>query len=351
VKYCVGCELEKTECELIEGHCPLHPNKEIEMINEENYFFRFSHYQQPLLDLFTTHPRFVEPESKMKEIVAFVKGGLQDFSISRLKEKMPWGIEVPNDPNQVMYVWFDALINYISTLGWPDNKAVFEAFWPGVQIAGKDNLRQQSTMWQAMLLSAGLPPSKQILINGFISVEDQKMSKSVGNVITPIEMIARYGVDGTRYLLLALGPISTDMNVTYDQFNQKYNGFLANSLGNTIQRVATMADRSGMSFGPETQTPSLDYIYNELQAYRFDAALTRIWDLVGTLEKQIDEAKPWTLTGEALYQFLTRAISQVRSIGTVLSPFMPETSQRITSLFTGPTIPTPQSLFPRLTMS
>lgn len=351
VKYCVGCELEKTESELVEDHCPLHPNKEIEIIDEENYFFRFSRYQQPILDLFDAQPEFVRPESKMKEIVAFVKGGLTDFSISRLKAKMPWGIEVPGDPDQVMYVWFDALINYISTLGWPTNSDSFHTYWPGIQIAGKDNLRQQSTMWQAMLMSAQLPPSAQILINGFISVEGQKMSKSQGNVISPTEMVKRYGVDGTRYLLLSLGPVSTDMDVSWQQFDRSYNGYLANSLGNTVQRIATLAARSGIVFEATGPASSDASIFTQLESYHFDTALSLIWDKVSSLEKQIDEAKPWTLSGDQLHQFLIQAINELRQIGIYLAPFMPETSERICTLFAGPIIAAPQPLFPRLILS
>ncbi|MFA4831502.1 MAG: methionine--tRNA ligase, partial [Patescibacteria group bacterium] len=171
VKYCVGCELEKTDSELADGRCPIHPNLELELIDEENYFFCFSKYQEQLLKLYADNPDFVIPKNRLEEIKNFAAAGLQDFSISRLKEKMPWGVLVPNDPDQVMYVWFDALTNYISTLGWPvsapDGVAPgkpndFERFWPGIQVAGKDNLRQQSAMWQAMLMSAGLEPSKQI---------------------------------------------------------------------------------------------------------------------------------------------------------------------------------------------
>jgi len=201
IKYCTGCELEKTESELNDdGRCLLHPSKEIETIEEENYFFRWSKYQEPLLKLYQDNPHFVVPEKRLNEVRNFVAGGLQDFSISRLKEKMPWGIPVPGDDAHVMYVWFDALVNYISTLGWPDDLTTFEQFWPGIQIAGKDNLRQQAAMWQAMLMSAGLPTSRQILLNGFINVNGQKMSKTLGNVISPYEMVEKYGVDGTRYL-------------------------------------------------------------------------------------------------------------------------------------------------------
>ncbi len=209
VKYCVGCELEKTESDLDENNCCLiHPNLEIENIEEENYFFRFSKYQKPLLDLYNKYPDFVVPDFRFNEIKEFVKRGLRDFSISRLKEKMPWGVPVLGDSEHVMYVWFDALINYVSTLGWPEssgqrtadsgqavrstfNVQRFEEFWGtqdepnALQIAGKDNIRQQAAMWQAMLMSAGLPNTRQIIIHGFITSGGQKMSKSLGNVADP----------------------------------------------------------------------------------------------------------------------------------------------------------------------
>ena len=192
VKYCVGCELEKTESELKDERCPSHQNLELEIIEEENYFLKYSKYQKPLLDLYNKNPDFVVPESKNREIKEFTKRGLEDFSISRLKEKMPWGVPVPGDDKHVMYVWFDALVNYISCLGWPENKKNFKAFWPGLQVAGKDNLRQQSSMWQAMLLSAGLPSSNQIFIHGHILANGQKMSKSLGNVVNPFDMVKKY---------------------------------------------------------------------------------------------------------------------------------------------------------------
>jgi methionyl-tRNA synthetase len=161
-KYCTGCELEKTESELVNGKCPLHPNLDIEIIVEENYFFRFSQFQKPLLALYKNNPNFVVPDFRFNEIKAFIKRGLEDFSVSRLKSKMPWGIEVPNDSEHVIYVWFDALINYVSAAGWPSEMKKFKLFWPVVQLAGKDNLRQQAAMWQAMLMSAKIPPSKSL---------------------------------------------------------------------------------------------------------------------------------------------------------------------------------------------
>ena len=206
IKYCVGCELEKTESELVDGRCPLHPNREIEIREEENYFFRFSKYQTKLLDLYSRNKNFVIPEGRQNEIEKFVERGLEDFSISRLKEKMPWGIEVPGDSGHVMYVWFDALVNYVSAVGWPDDEEKFDKWWNTsggvVQYAGKDNLRQQSAMWQAMLFSAGIIPSKQIIIDGFITGEGGvKMSKSLGNTVSPFDVVRDFGTDALRYFM------------------------------------------------------------------------------------------------------------------------------------------------------
>jgi methionyl-tRNA synthetase len=241
IKYCVGCELEKTDSELVDGRCPIHPNRELESINEENYFFRWSKYQQKLLDLYEKQSDFVVPNERFNEIKSFVKGGLNDFSISRLKSKMPWGIEVPGDATQVMYVWFDALVNYISTIGWPDDLTKFEDAWPGVQVAGKDNLRQQTAMWQGMLASAGLPFSKQVFIHGFITAEGQKMSKSLGNVVNPYDLVAKYGSDATRYYLLGALPSGVDGDFSIKAFEETYGSKLANGIGNLAARTTSTA--------------------------------------------------------------------------------------------------------------
>src|SRR3989344_6448676 len=200
MKYCVGCELDKTDSELVDGRCQIHPDKELEIREEENYFFKFSKYGPKLLELYKQKD-FLVPDYRLNEIKALISRGLEDFSISRLISKMPWGVPVPDDPNHVMYVWFDALVSYISTIGWPDNLENFEKWWPVVQFAGKDQVRQQAAIWQAMLMSAGFPPSKQIVIHGFINIEGKKMSKSVGNVVGPVELVEEYGVDALRYYL------------------------------------------------------------------------------------------------------------------------------------------------------
>ena len=244
-KYCVGCELNKTDSELNEnGECPIHPGKPIQLIDEENYFFKFSSFAEPLLTHYEKNPNFIIPDFRFNEIKSFVKNGLEDFSISRLASKMPWGVPVPNDSEQVMYVWFDALVNYISTLGWPDNKEAFEKYWVDgkpVQYCGKDNLRQQSAMWQAMLMASGLPCSSQVIINGFITGDGGiKMSKSIGNVINPYDVVAEYGTDALRYFVLRELSSFEDSPFTMERFREAYNSGLANGIGNLTSRLMNM---------------------------------------------------------------------------------------------------------------
>lgn len=347
IKYCVGCELEKTDSELVDGRCPIHPNKELQINNEENYFFRWSKYQQPLLNLYRKNPDFVVPRFRLDEITKFVKSGLKDFSISRLKTKMPWGIDVPGDPEQVMYVWFDALINYISVLGWPENKKNFNQFWPGVQIAGKDNLRQQSAMWQAMLLSAGLPPSKQIYIEGFITVNGQKISKSLGNVINPLILAKQYGTDPLRYYLLREIPAFSDGDFSESRFVELYNADLANGLGNLVARVITLADKY---FGGKVPTgaknpfdkPHIPLIQAELKndkeyhdAFsRFDigAAINSTWEFISACDQYVGEQKPWELAKNKdprLTQVVYSLLECLHQITWKLLPIMPGSALEI----------------------
>lgn len=347
IKYCVGCELEKTDSEIVDGKCPLHPNYNLEVIDEENYFFRFSKYQKPLLNFYNKNPNFVVPEGKFNEIKAFVKNGLQDFSISRLKKKMPWGIDVPDDSDQVMYVWFDALINYISTLGWPKNKKAFKDFWPGIQVAGKDNLRQQTAIWQAMLLSAGLPDSKQIFIHGFITINGQKISKSLGNTINPIEVAEKYGTDALRYYLLSKISPYEDSDFTFEKFEETYNGELANGLGNLVSRISALCDKSKLSF-PKAQLSSDKEVNKCLGVYRFDEALKIIWREISETDQFINEEEPWKLSDKKLKSVLVHLIDHVRSIAINLKPFLPETAEKIEKQFKGPKIKSEKPLFPRL---
>jgi len=347
IKYCVGCELEKTDSELTDGKCPFHPNQSLDVYEEENYYFRFSKYQQALLDLYEKNPDFVIPEGKLNEIKAFVKAGLEDFSVSRLKIKMPWGIEVPNDSEHVMYVWFDALINYVSTLGWPEDKKTFGDFWPGVQVAGKDNLRQQAAMWQAMLLSAGLPNSKQILIHGFLTQDGQKISKSIGNTIDPIELSGNYGVDAVRYYLLAKIHPFEDGDFTTGKFEKEYNADLANGLGNLVARVAKLAEKTNEKWRVENVQFEAE-VSQKLDKYRFDEAMKIIWGWIADLDRKIEEVKPWTLEGDKLTEALKPMVAEIQKIAFNLQPFLPGTADLILKQFQGPSIKSGPPLFPRI---
>ncbi len=335
IKYCVGCELEKTDSELENGCCPLHPTFNLEEIEEENYFFKFANYQKSLLRLYESHPDFVLPAFRFSEIKSFVENGLKDFSISRLKDKLPWGVFVPDNSDHVMFVWFDALVSYISTLGWPEDAETFKEYWPGVQIAGKDNLRQQSAMWQAMLLAAGLPPSRQILIHGFITSEGRKMSKSLGNVVDPFEVVSRYGVDPVRYYLLREIPSTEDGDFSEARFRERYNADLANGLGNLVARVVTLALKTTVNSQQSTVKNeelknTVDAVKKNyrhaLEEFRFHEALEQVWRLIHAADKYINEERPWEKEKPEVVHDLLLIITE---IATLLDPFLPETAEKI----------------------
>ncbi len=340
-KYCVGCELEKTDSELDDkGQCPLHPNKDLEIIEEENYFFRYSKYGAKLLELYEKNPQFVFPDSRFNEIKRFVERGLEDFSISRLKSKMSWGVAVPNDPEHVMYVWFDALVSYISTLGWPekDLSEGQDSFWPGLQVAGKDQVRMQAGMWQAMLLSAGLPNSKQIFIHGFITSGGQKMSKSLGNVIDPLSIISEYGVDALRYYLLREIHPFEDSDFTIEKFKESYNANLANGLGNLTSRIMKMAETHVASPVTIPENTITQDFKDAFAGFDFNKAMDIVWKHVGELDKIIQQTEPYKMMkveddggikkAEGL-AIITDLIVRLYTIGRMLNPMMPETSVKI----------------------
>ncbi len=350
VKYCVGCELEKTDSELVNDKCPIHPNMDLQFIDEENYFFRFSKYQQPLLDLYTKRPDFVMPDFRLHEIKNFVEGGLNDFSISRLKEKMPWGVPVPGDEHQVMYVWFDALVNYISTLGWPDTSGEF-SFWPGVQVAGKDNLRQQSAMWQAMLMSAKIEPSRQVFIHGFITANGQKMSKSLGNVVDPFEEVKEYGTDAIRYYLLREIPPGDDGDFSRPRLEERFSE-LANRLGNLVGRVAAMSQKY---FAGDVGSFNFEHaaIDQELNAhmgqYNFKAYIDRVFAVVDEANELIDKKAPFKLVKEdeaAAKAVLAEASEMIRYVARALACVIPQASEEILRRY-GIIVVSGDPLFPR----
>lgn len=372
VKYCVGCELEKTDSELVAGRCPLHPNRDLEIIEEENYFFKFSDFQNKLLDLYKKNPTFVVPEARFNEIKKFVEMGLEDFSISRLKSKMPWGVEIPGDPDQVMYVWFDALVNYISALGWPchcervdklgakessdlclcnKDECNYKKFWPGVQVAGKDNLRQQSAMWQAMLSAVGLPNTEKIYINSFITSGGQKMSKSLGNVISPYEMIEKYSSEGTRYLILSLNTFSDDMDIAWDSMDKKFNADLANGLGNLVARVANLLEKNEIKIRPipADNKEAKENYKKQMQEFRIDRAIEIIWRILRKCDEEITARQPWKMSDHEEIKNILEPIAQdLLLTAELLAPIMPETGKKIENIFTSDQIKKGEPLFPRL---
>lgn len=340
-KYCVGCEAEKTDSELVNDCCPIHPNLKVELIEEENYFFRLSKYQEKIAEFYEKNPGFVVPSFRFNEIKSFIKNDLEDFSISRLSVKMPWGIPVPDDSDHVMYVWFDALVNYISAIGWPGDMKKFQKYWPVIQLAGKDNLRFQSLIWQAMLMSAGMPLSKQIVIHGFITSGGQKMSKSLGNVVNPYDVVAKYGTDALRYYLTREILPFEDGDFTYEKFEESYTANLANGLGNLVARSLAMAEKintgswalkakqvKNSKFSPIVESAWKKY-EEAMGGFKLNEAMAEAWKLISVCDEHVEEKKPWKLEGEEKEEAIYYLLESLRHIAWMIRPFMPGTSDKI----------------------
>ncbi|HPT08237.1 MAG TPA: methionine--tRNA ligase [bacterium] len=361
IKYCVGCEMEKTDSELDHGICPLHPNQEVEIIDEENYFFRFSKYQQPLLDFYKKNPDFIKPRHRFNEIIKFVESGLNDFSVSRLKEKMPWGVPILGDDTQVMYVWFDALVNYISCLGWPDDTKKFNEFWPGIQVCGKDNLRPQTAMWPAFLLSAGLPLPKEILVFGFLTLNNQKISKSSGNTIDPVELIEKYRADTIRYYLTKEISTFEDGDFSYEKLEKLYTSDLVNGLGNLVSRVSNLIEKNNLDIKLDKinfkeETPlierSSEFIEEFLLAmdkYQLNEALEIIAKKIRESDEFLSKTAPWKIIDQAEQTKILQVVAEnILDIAVLIFPFIPETALKIINQFTAPKIIKGEILFPKL---
>lgn len=355
VKYCVGCEMEKTDSELENGFCPFHPGKELETIYEENYFFKFSKYQKDLLDLYKKNPDIVKPESRLKEIESFVSRGLNDFSISRIKEKMPHGIAVPGDDSQVVYVWFDALVNYISTLGWPNNEDDFKSFWPAVQVCGKDNLRQQTAMWQSMLLSAGIENSKQVLVFGFLTANGQKISKSLGNGVNLYELIDKFGSDAVRYYLLSEIPCFDDGDYSLDKFIDRYNSDLANGLGNLSARVSNLLEKNEIEtnlkidLNDENIKDLVFEFEQKFKDYKFNECLQLIWKKISYCDEILTKTSPWKISDKKEIEKILKPIAQtILNISDILEIFIPKGAGLIKECFLSAQIKKLAPIFPRL---
>lgn len=337
--YCYGCERFVTEKDLVNGKCPDHPNLKIETINEENYFFKLSRYSEKIKELIKTNKIKIFPEQYKNEFLMLIKDGLTDVSFSRDKNHLPWGIPVPNDNNQVMYVWPDALTNYLTGIGFPDKK--YKKYWPAdVHVVGKDMLRFHTGIWPGMLLSAGIELPKKVIVHGFLTVGGQKMSKSLGNVVSPLNLLDKYSSDIIRYVLMRTTPFGQDGDFSEEALIKRNNAELADALGNLLNRVVSMCEKyfdSKIPKGREDKNLSskLDFkkIDSFVENYELHNALNEIWHFVDECNKYTNEKEPWTLAKnnkqEELQLVLFNLAEGLRLISQLIYPFMPETSEKI----------------------
>jgi len=346
--YCPGDNEFKTDAQLVDGHCPDHPTLELQWLEEENWFFRLSAYQERLEQLYRENPSFCEPEHFRNEVLGWLREGLRDFSISRAG--IQWGIPFPDDPTHRIYVWFDALTNYITGAGFPDDMALFEKWWPAdVHVIGKNITRFHCLYWPAMLMSAGLPLPRQVFAHGFMLDRGAKMSKTSGNVLDPDQMAEQLGVDGVRYVVLREVPFDRDADVSYDGFIRRYNADLANDFGNLLNRTLSMTSRyldgerpapaaAGESALASAWAATWQSYGECLDGYLLHEALGRLWEFVGEANRFVDREQPWALAKQAregdadAAQRLRRTLGDLlegcRVVALAAAPFMPGAAER-----------------------
>jgi methionyl-tRNA synthetase len=347
--YCEGCEAYYTENDLQNGKCPVHPNTEVKKISEENYFFKWSKYKDFLVKHIKNNSDFIFPKHRASEMLEFAKN-IKDIPISRTN--FTWGIPVPNDPKQVIYVWFDALINYLSGIGFSNNEKLFKKFWPvDVHILGKDNLRWHALLWPAMLKSAGIELPKTILVNGFLNLNGQKISKSLGNIIRPTEWVEKYGADAVRYYLLRYAGLTEDSDVSEEKLKQAYNSDLANGLGNLVARVARLCELVGLESNGNVQKREFKILDDQIKNYRFNDYLQTVFQNIDEANEFISREKIWDKiksNKREAKQNLILLINRIREIADELLPFLPNTAGKIEKQFKEPTIKSEAPLFPRI---
>jgi methionyl-tRNA synthetase len=353
--YCTGDEafFSETEVKANKGVCPNH-NRPYEKIEEENYFFKLSNYSAQIRDALESNDFLILPETRRNEVLGIFNEGLNDISVSRPKDKIGWGIPEPVDSKQVKYVCFEALMNYITVLGYPEHKD-FKDYWPAnVQVIGKDIIRFHSAIWPAMLLSLGAALPKTLYVHGFINIDGKKMSKSLGNYVSPDEIIDKYGADAFRYYFLRHIPSYNDGDFSWEAFENAYNNELANELGNAVQRTVAMTQKYQAGVLGEMPPAEHDIAQYEqaMSLCRFDRALDEVWEQVRGLNQYIDEEKPWKIAKEDdndhLREVLAYQASALLSIANLLEPFLPGTSSKIKAIFgEGIVRPIEGTLFPK----
>lgn len=333
--YCVGCEAFVTEKELVSGLCPTHKKKP-ELLKEKNLFFRLSKYSDEIAKRIESGELEILPETRKNEILSFIKSGLKDVSFSRPKEKLSWGIPVPDHEDQTMYVWCDALSNYITAVGFGRDEKLFKKWWPAeAHIIGKDILRFHAAIWPGMLLSANLPLPKSIYVHGFITIEGEKMSKSLGNVIDPKELVDKYGVDPVRYYLLKEIPSNEDGDFSYERFEERYRTDLANGLGNFASRVSTLAKdvkefkKLEVSEEVEVEIEAVrKNIESAVSQFKIHEAINSAWGLIHFGDGYVDEKKPWETKDE---QVIFDLVVLLDNIASLVAPIVPEAAEKITN--------------------
>jgi len=331
--YCDGCEAFVTESELDDGNCPIH-KKPVKRIKEKNYFFKLTKYRQALLDHIDRHPYFIQPAARRNEVVSYIRDFMEDISISR--EGIEWGIRLPIDENQVIYVWFDALINYLSAVGFADDAKKFKKYWPAdMHLVGKDIIKFHCALWPAMLMSAGLPLPKKIFAHGFFTIDGQKISKSLGNAIDPVELAGVYGLDTIRYFLLREISFGEDGSFSTDRLKERYENDLANELGNLLNRVLSMTEKYFDGITPKAVKEDIENWPIVIESYDkldFTRVLDESWEAIREANRFIDQEQPWKLAkidmrrlGAVMYILL----ETLRQIGWMIYPIMPQTAEEI----------------------
>jgi methionyl-tRNA synthetase len=381
--YCTSCNRFYKQEELLQpGDCCPEHKRPTEELDEPNYFFKLSAFQDRLLAHYDQHPDWIQPESRFNEMLNVIKGGLEDFSVSRSTIK--WGVPVPFDPSQVIYVWFDALLDYVSGVGFADNRELWDAFWPcDVHVIGKDITRFHAIYWPAMLMAAGEELPKRIFAHGFINLKGEKLSKSAGVLVDPLELASEFGADAVRYTLLREVPFDRDGDFSLEAFQSRYNADLANDLGNLVNRTANMIKRYFSGTVPAAQQHAeldLELIADAelvvmrleplMEALDFSNALVAIWAFIGRANQYLERTSPWLLARDEgqkarLATVLNTAAEAVRLISYLVLPFMPATAERIAqqlgfaldvksdwsrwgSLPAGTQVGTVEPLFPRI---
>ena len=359
--YCQGCEAFITDKEAADnnGICPDHQTP-YQRLSEENYYFKASAFTLDITKAIESGKMKIVPNFRKKEFLELIKDGLADVSVSRPAKSLSWGVPVPSDPNQVMYVWLDALSNYITVLGYPSDP-LWKDFWPAdVQVVGKDILRFHAGIWPAMLLALGLPLPKTLLVHGHITSGGAKMSKSIGNVVDPIEILDNFGPEALRYFFLRHIPTQDDGDFSWDRFEASYNGELGNDLGNLVQRVAAMANRyqAGVLGDLPPSRHDMGPYRAAIESLEFNRALDEVWVIVRALNQYIDRVKPWEVAkrresdieAEAhLVEILAHAAGTLLQVADLLLPFLPTTARSIKNIFASGVVPADvQPLFPKI---